>query len=355
MLTNNSLDSQNDEHLFKKYRIVGGDAVGINQYPWIVAMLEQSQENYYDPVLDYRCTGTLIAPNVVISAAHCEGKVDYVQIGRYNLLELESSYETFKIKQSFMHPSNLVQGLQSLPLDIALYVLDGNSSAATIALNRNFSLPYPDETLAVIGYGKTNVSDKLFSPIPRQAEVQYIAISDCQSRYVNETIGISTICALGNGMDACEGDSGGPLIQKGYTIDGSTDILMGTVSWGYICASPFYPGVYARISSGIEWIDDTVCNGLSPSSCTGGILMATTLSSTANTPQDGRSAATPLTNKTEKGISESTIILVSASVGGAVLIAISCALLYFVYKRKKSAQNLSYQEIQTPKRIFGRF
>ncbi len=353
----NSVDAQTTD-INKKYRIVGGTAVEINRYPWIVAMLQQSQQNYYDPVIDFRCTGTLIAPNVVISAAHCEGKVDYVQIGRYDLLQQRTGYETFKIQQTLVHPSNLVQGLYNLPLDIALYILDGNSSALTLALNRNSSLPRNAEPLIVVGYGATNSSDLIFSPTPREAEVQYIAVNDCQSRYVNESIGSNNICALGDGTDACKGDSGGPLIQKGSSSD---DVLMGTVSWGYACASSYFPGVYARISSGTDWIDSTVCSTVSPTSCINGKLMATasignSLLSPDSSPISPRIGTGNAISKGKNGLSGSTIIIiVSSSVGGAILIVVSLVLLFHVHKKKKAAQNLTYHEIKTPRRIFGRF
>lgn len=56
-------------------------------------------------------------------------------------------------------------------------------------------------------------------------------------------------------VDACHGDSGGPLIHTTSGNDGSTaSTLVALVSWGRGCAVDNNPGVYTRLSSFRDWI-----------------------------------------------------------------------------------------------------
>ena len=70
------------------------------------------------------------------------------------------------------------------------------------------------------------------------------------------------VCAGQEGIDSCQGDSGGPLVQFG---DNCEAVQWGVVSWGIGCAQPNYPGVYARVTEALDFI-----NGQLAQTCTAG-------------------------------------------------------------------------------------
>ena len=63
----------------------------------------------------------------------------------------------------------------------------------------------------------------------------------------------SEICAGGEqGKDACDGDGGAPLVCQALS---GRWFVVGLVTWGVDCAVTDVPGVYARVSHFIDWID----------------------------------------------------------------------------------------------------
>ena len=108
---------------------------------------------------------------------------------------------------------------------------------------------FEGKKVTVSGWGKLHNGkhpDKL-----HHVDVQVISNKKCASYY-----GVITkfmICTRSPGskiVDACAGDSGGPLIYD----DNGKATLVGVVSYGDGCGKPGVPGVYARITSVKKWI-----------------------------------------------------------------------------------------------------
>ena len=128
-------------------------------------------------------------------------------------------------------------------------------------------------TCQVSGWGRTEQVSSTRLPMPMPMHLSILLLQSTLSN-VLLTANVSTIrhvtcstiysksllpgmlCAgrLSGGTDSCQGDSGGPLVYDGRVI--------GVVSWGYGCAEPGLPGVYADVQYYQQWIEER--NGSSP-------------------------------------------------------------------------------------------
>jgi len=94
----------------------------------------------------------------------------------------------------------------------------------------------------------------------QEVDVTVLSNAVCQNSYGE--ISDVHVCAADDGKDSCQGDSGGPLIAP----ENGRYALIGVVSYGIGCADPGYPGVYARVTTVKDWIQNEV-TGTQDSNC----------------------------------------------------------------------------------------
>jgi len=216
------------------------------------------------------CGGSLIADDIILSAAHCSAYFDGIEIGRFNLNDETETFELFNIEKFENHPRYKLGGdSPELDNDFMILKVYGWSSKNPIQLNKNQTVPSTAKPkLNVAGWGVISTTSEEMSNILMEVAVNYITNKQCESIEgyfdgfsdkfsLNEQISDSMLCAKGFNKDACQGDSGGPLVIKGSNP--SEDVQVGVVSWGLGCAHNIFPGIYARISNEYDWIRNIVC------------------------------------------------------------------------------------------------
>lgn len=217
--------------------VVGGSTAG--PYPAMAAL-------YVDD--SFRCGATLIAPEFVLTAAHCVEKVPpsglTFAIGRQRLRDT-SSGEVIAAEHITIHENHRKPAPDSN--DIAVVRLARASTRPPMAI-----LPPGQQArwaagrqATVIGWGAQVPVVGMGTDRLRETRVPMVSDSRCRASYGSSFDAQSMVCAGETGQDACQGDSGGPLMVPDAS---GRPAQVGVVSFGFGCGFPGSPGVYARVA-----------------------------------------------------------------------------------------------------------
>jgi len=241
-------------------RIVGGEAAP-SMIPWQVAMLSNGWQF---------CGGTILDACTILSARHCftststSGKT--IRAGSTNKY---SGGQTRGISQVIWDTANPYNS-QTLNNDWVILKLDSplelNDDVLPACLPSSSWMP--ENTAAVAERCFTSGWGTLSSGGSSTSNLQYVRVPAITNavcnNYYSGSITDPMICAgypgVG-GKDACQGDSGGPFICQ----DGTDAVITGVVSWGIGCAEAQYPGVYARATTALNFIQNNMGCSSTPS------------------------------------------------------------------------------------------
>jgi MYXO-CTERM domain-containing protein len=198
---------------------------------------------------DVGCTGTLIAPNVVLTASHCIGGISKVKLATN---DWRQQGEEIRVIQQIGHPQHWSN------YDVGVLVLQHDAETEPRPIAQGCILDeylYDGADVAIVGYGAIDQWGNQYVP---QLQEAYTTVTD------HDCSDISSGCypaispggeigAGGSGIDACYGDSGGPL----YLITERGNFLVGVTSraFSYVTVPCRDGGIYVRPDAVIDWIE----------------------------------------------------------------------------------------------------
>lgn len=205
-----------------------------------------------DPYQQQHGGGSVITEDVVLTAAHCVVDVDTEDLLVFSESADLTSDDLNETSVADVHVSEDYGDPVENASDWALLLLDESTDVEPIALAQD---PREYGTFESAGWG--NLGDDTYPTVARWVELPFVDDETCAGVYADEFDAESMVCAgdlTNGGIDTCDGDSGGPLMA---TQDGEP-VLVGVVSWGYGCAEPGVPGVYAEVADSNDPIEQAI-------------------------------------------------------------------------------------------------
>uniref|UniRef100_A0A182YF60 Peptidase S1 domain-containing protein n=1 Tax=Anopheles stephensi TaxID=30069 RepID=A0A182YF60_ANOST len=221
-----------------------------------------------DGKIIWGCGGSLIWENFILTAAHCAANdedvaPDVARMGDLNIYSDEDDEfpQQLRIVKIIRHQQHRFSAKY---YDVALMKLEKNiivnETVAPTCLWLEDEVRFPK--LYAAGWGKTGFAEDKTN-ILLKVDLTPMNNTECSRFYTSSERGLRNglhahhLCAGDEKMDTCPGDSGGPLHVKLLHNAKMTPFLVGVTSFGKPCGQA-NPGVYARVSSFVGWIIETL-------------------------------------------------------------------------------------------------
>jgi len=249
----------------KSSRIIGGDDVTPHSIPWQVGLL-----TVLDDYKQVWCGGTLLTDKHVLTAGHCLFDYSDEPFEPSDIRVVVAEHDQYhtsdgvrhEIRSYKNHPqfNDFTLNYDFSMLHLASPVELGDRAIPACLPDLRFSGDkLVGKYLTVSGWGRENIRETAndgyeYPELLQSVDLPVLSQEDCRELFGSSDITNSMMCAgyTSGGIDSCSGDSGGPLT---YNENGRS-YLIGVVSWGHVvgCGKPGYPGVYARVTTALDWI-----------------------------------------------------------------------------------------------------
>lgn len=245
--------------------IVGGTAATSEEWPWAAFILAADRKGE-----GFSCTGTVVAPSMVLTAAHCVEDIitgrktpvsQYVVVTGSSDVRDSAVRQVSKVSRAVVYPHFnrfKVHG------DAALLVLKTPTSVPVVALATptDAALLVADTPTWIAGWGLSGQLAKLKrTPVLRRAATYVQRRLYCSNHarvyypFFNYSSQLCTITPPGFSIGTCHGDSGGPALA--FREDG-TPVQIGITSLGAADCNTRLPDIFTRVDRIYAWVAEQI-------------------------------------------------------------------------------------------------
>jgi secreted trypsin-like serine protease len=243
--------------------IVGGHASSIAEFPSL-SFIEAHEGNH-----GFACTGTVVAPRVVLTAAHCVESLEHgglTPAGQYALATGVTGPREAKTENIFrVTESHVFPGFDpgTLHGDAGILILDRPTSAPPIVLAGagDAALYEGGAVVQLAGWGLTKANAREQPAGLRSTSMVVQSPATCKQRTrsffkpYSPAVQLCTLDAPSRKSGGCFGDSGGPAI--GQRADG-TPVELGVISSGADFCSTKKPNILTRVDVISPWVSEWI-------------------------------------------------------------------------------------------------
>lgn len=243
--------------------IIGGDGATIEEFPSLAYIQAREGKS------GFACTGTVVAPKVILTAAHCIEDLErgsFTSAGNYAVATGTTTpgkalrQNVFRVAETHVFPGFDPGNLRG---DAGILVLDRPTAAPPIALAgpADAALYEGGTTVRLAGWGLTQANAADGPDSLRSTSLVVQAPTFCKQktrRYYNVYSAAQQLCAIdapSRKSGGCFGDSGGPAI--GQRTDGAP-VQLGIISTGGPFCSTQLPNVLTRIDYVGPWVAEWI-------------------------------------------------------------------------------------------------
>jgi len=226
--------------------VVNGHSVSdVDRHPWLVALRTKGGSHF--------CGGAILDQTHILTAAHCKFVLEYDRVV-YKTVHRSNGHgeEVLQVARVINHPQAGRTSKGTWDYDFTILVLRESLRQYTPICLPNAGDDFSNSECILAGWGRIGTNPPHYAELLQEASSTVNSVCGPYEQLLTE----ASFCVGYRGKSSgCNGDSGSPLVCRnsngGFT-------LAGVASWAALSCSEDTPTGFAKVTSVLEWIKNTL-------------------------------------------------------------------------------------------------